>query len=134
MLPILDALYSSRAVLAALARQHGDQASSWPPHIVKQLRERHNVLVNRIERHICSLSNAEYHPIGALRSQGPITSAMPHGTCKLLHSQRGTTVDLLPSCLALIPLLVRKLLLTNSQARRLMAAETAGQATLEIFA
>lgn len=64
VLPILDALYSTRAVLEKLALQHGEQPGKWPPAVVKQLRQRHNQLTARIERHICSLANAGYYPIG----------------------------------------------------------------------
>ena len=71
VLPILDALYSTRAVLEKLALQHGEQPGKWPPAVVKQLRQRHNQLVSRIERHICSLANADYYPIGAPSSQPP---------------------------------------------------------------
>lgn len=66
VLAILDALYSTRAVLEKLAQQHGDLPGKWPPGVVKQLRQRHNQLSARIERHICSLANAEYYPIGEL--------------------------------------------------------------------
>ncbi|KAK9919131.1 hypothetical protein WJX75_009619 [Coccomyxa subellipsoidea] len=75
VLPILDALYSTRAVLEKLALQHGEQPGKWPPAVVKQLRQRHNQLVSRIERHICSLANADYYPIGP-RSRELLTSGV----------------------------------------------------------
>ncbi|CAL8471398.1 g10940 [Coccomyxa elongata] len=75
VLPILDALYSTWAVLEKLAVQHGEQPGKWPPVIVKQLRQRHNQLTSRIERHICSLANAEYYPIGP-RSRELLTSGV----------------------------------------------------------
>lgn len=66
VLPVLDALYATRATLERLASRHGDSAAAWPPGVVKQLRARHNALCARVQSHICSLAGAEYYPAGEM--------------------------------------------------------------------
>ena len=64
VLPILDMLYSSRLVLEGLAQRYGRVPQKWPPAVVAQLRQRHELLVQRIQRVICSLSSASYFILG----------------------------------------------------------------------
>ena len=37
----------------------------WPPSVLKQLRDRANLVFTRIERCIGSMQGATYHPLGA---------------------------------------------------------------------
>lgn len=64
VMPILDMLYSSRLVLGGLAQRYGRVPQKWPPAVVAQLRQRHDLLVQRIQRVICSLSSASYFVLG----------------------------------------------------------------------
>ncbi len=64
VLPVLDALYATRATLERLALRYGDLPTSWPPGLVRQLRARHNALCARAQTHVCSLAGAEYYPAG----------------------------------------------------------------------
>ena len=80
VLPVLDALYATRAMLERLARRHGDVAAKWPPGVVRQLRTRHNALCAAIQGRVCSLAGAEYYPAGAARPSHmlPCPTAMLH--------------------------------------------------------
>lgn len=64
VLPILDMLYSTRLVLEGLAGKYGRIPQQWPPTVVAQLRQRNNLLEQRIQRVICGLSNASYFTLG----------------------------------------------------------------------
>ena len=63
-LPVLDALYATRATLERLASRHGESPAGWKPGVVRQLRARHNALCARVQTHVCSLAGAEYYPAG----------------------------------------------------------------------
>ena len=65
-MPILDMLYSSRLVLEQLAGRYGRMPQKWPPVVVAQLRQRHTLLEQRIQRVICTLSSASYFVLGTL--------------------------------------------------------------------
>ena len=67
VMPILDMLYSSRLVLEQLAGRYGRMPQKWPPVVVAQLRQRHTLLEQRIQRVMCTLSSASYFVLGNLR-------------------------------------------------------------------
>ena len=88
VLPILDMLYSTRLVLEGLAGKYGRIPQLWPPSVVAQLRQRNTLLEQRIQRVICSLSNASYFTLGAcydLTSNINEGSATLAACLKLLH-------------------------------------------------
>lgn len=77
-LPVLDALYATRATLERLAARYGDLPAAWPPGVVRQLRGRHNALCARVQTHICSLAGAEYYPAGEPQARLSHQERPPH--------------------------------------------------------
>ncbi len=76
VLPILDMLYSTRLVLEGLAGKYGKVPQLWPPSVVAQLRQRNTLLEQRIQRVICSLSNASYFTLGLALHQACSLSSL----------------------------------------------------------
>lgn len=58
--PLLEKLYSTSAMLEALATRYGDEPSRWPPTVLRQLRYRHNALVTEARLRVCALPDYTY--------------------------------------------------------------------------
>lgn len=58
--PLIEQLYSTNAMLEALATRYGDVPARWPPTVLRQLRSRHNTLVTEARLRICSLPDYTY--------------------------------------------------------------------------
>eukprot|EP00887_Chlorella_sp_A99_P007321 scaffold2.g7321.t1 len=63
-LALLDAVYSTQAVLEQLWQQHGDDVEGWPTEVVGSLQKRSRDLTLRAERSVCALPADRYALLG----------------------------------------------------------------------